>query len=273
MTTRQKATEMPNIMKPAPYRVLQIIRQTKAEYTFRVEYPGETKNGQFFMLSVPRIGEAPISISGKGDGYVEFTIRKVGRLTEGVFGLEEGQTLFMRGPYGTSWPVEELENKNLVAVTSGTGLAPIRTTLMHFANHPEIRKEVYLVAGFKDRNSTLFYDDRELFRQCFHAVYPLSREKEKLPGYECGRVTGFLDEIPVETLEDCHFIITGAPAVISSVTEHFLKRGAVPDNIWVSFERRMQCGVGKCGHCKINGVYVCLEGPVFNYTQARMLFD
>ena len=273
MWTTEVSSKIDNIMRPEPHRILKIVRQTKAEYTFRVEFPGESKNGQFFMLSIPRVGEAPISISGKGDGFVEFTIRKVGRLTEGVFGLEEGSILFMRGPYGTSWPVEELENKNLIAVTSGTGLAPIRTTLMHFAEHPEIRKEVYLVAGFKDRNSTLFDEDREMFNQCFHTVYPLSREKEKLPGYECGRVTAYLEDIPFEELDDCRFIITGAPAVIASVTEHFLNRGANPEQIWVSFERKMQCAVGKCGHCKINEVYVCLEGPVFNYTKAQEMFD
>lgn len=270
---RQKAAEMIDIMKPEPHRVLQIVRQTRAEYTFRVEYQGKSDHGQFFMLSIPRVGEAPISISGRGEGFVEFTIRKVGRLTEGVFGLQEGDILFMRGPYGTHWPVEKMEHKNLIAVTSGTGLAPIRTSLMHFIEHPEVRKEVYLVAGFKDRNSTLFDEDREEFNKYFHTVYPLSREKEKLPGYECGRVTAFLDQIPFEEMDDCSFIITGAPAVIASVTEHFLARGAEPEQIWVSFERRMQCAVGKCGHCKINGVYVCLEGPVFNYTQAREMFD
>ena len=273
MTDRQKAEAIINIMKPEPHRVLKIVRQTRAEYTFRVEWPGETKNGQFFMLSLPRQGEAPISISGKGDGYVEFTIRKVGRLTEGVFGLEEGGTLFMRGPYGSSWPVEEIENQNLVVVTSGTGLAPVRTTLMHFAQNDDIRKEVYLIAGFKDRNSTLFDDDREMFREKFHVVYPLSREKEKLPGYEVGRVTAFLKDIPDEVVKDTNFVITGAPAVIEAVTNEFLERGAQPERIWVSFERRMQCAVGKCGHCKMNGVYVCLEGPVFNFTEAREMFD
>ena len=273
MTDRQKAEAMINIMKPEPHRVLKIVRQTRAEYTFRVEWPGVTRDGQFFMLSLPREGEAPISISGRGPGYVEFTIRKVGRLTEGVFGLEEGGLLYMRGPYGSHWPVEKLENENLIVVTSGTGLAPVRTSLMHFIEHPEARREVYLIAGFKDRHSTLFDEDREMFSQHFHTVYPLSREKEKLPGYETGRVTFFLKDIPDEVVSTANYIITGAPAVIASVTEEFLGRGAAPEKIWVSFERRMQCAVGKCGHCKMNGVYVCLEGPVFNFTQAREMFD
>ena len=79
---------MENIMLPSPHRILNIVKETQAEYTFRVEYDGETQHGQFFQLSIPKVGEAPISVSGKGDGYLEFTIRKIGRLTQGIFGLQ-----------------------------------------------------------------------------------------------------------------------------------------------------------------------------------------
>ena len=113
-----------DIMQPTPHMILDIVRQTEAEHTFRVEFDGKTDHGQFFQLSLPTVGEAPISISGKGDGYVEFTIRKVGRLTDALFGLRSGTTIFMRGPYGHPFPVSEFENKNLVVITSGTGLAP-----------------------------------------------------------------------------------------------------------------------------------------------------
>lgn len=78
---------MNNIMLPAPHKILKVVKETRAEYTFRVAYEGETRHGQFFQLSIPKVGEAPISVSGKGEGWVEFTIRKVGRLTEGIFGL------------------------------------------------------------------------------------------------------------------------------------------------------------------------------------------
>ena len=123
---------MNNIMLPHPHKILKIMKETKAEYTFRVEYEGETKHGQFFQLSIPKVGEAPISVSGKGENYVEFTIRKVGRLTDGIFGLGEGDMLFMRGPYGNSFPVEQFENKELLVICGGTGMAPVRTTLNYF---------------------------------------------------------------------------------------------------------------------------------------------
>ena len=107
---------MNNIMLPAPHKILKVVKETRAEYTFRVAYEGETRHGQFFQLSIPKVGEAPISVSGKGEGWVEFTIRKVGRLTEGIFGLGAGDLLFMRGPYGNSFPVEEFEGKDLVVI-------------------------------------------------------------------------------------------------------------------------------------------------------------
>ena len=96
-----------NIMRPEPHRILKITHETQAEFTFRVEFSRPSRFGQFCMLSIPKVGEAPISISGTGEGWVEFTIRKVGRLTEGVFELREGSTIFLRGPYGKPWPVEE----------------------------------------------------------------------------------------------------------------------------------------------------------------------
>ena len=108
---------MENIMKPEPHKIIHVLRQTAVEFTIRVACDKDPGYGQFFQLSLPKIGEAPISVCGKGPGYVEFTIRKVGRLTGGVFDLKAGDTLFMRGPYGNAFPVEQFENKNLVVIT------------------------------------------------------------------------------------------------------------------------------------------------------------
>ena len=113
---------MENIMKPEPHKIIHVLRQTAAEFTIRVACDKDPGYGQFFQLSLPKIGEAPISVCGKGPGYVEFTIRKVGRLTGGVFDLKAGDTLFMRGPYGNAFPVEQFENKNLVVICGGTGM-------------------------------------------------------------------------------------------------------------------------------------------------------
>lgn len=262
---------MENIMLPKPHKILQILKETKAEYTFRVECDIPTKNGQFFQLSIPKVGEAPISVSGKGDGYVEFTIRKVGRLTEGIFGLAPGEMLFMRGPYGNAFPVEQFEGKNLVVICGGTGMAPVKTTLNHFYNHPDICKDVYLIAGFKEPDAVLFTEELEKFSKKFHTIYCL--DNTDAPGFHKGFVTQYVKEVPFDSFDDYNVVIVGPPAMMNFTALECLKNGVQEDKIWVSFERKMSCAVGKCGHCKINETYVCLEGPVFNYTKAKSLLD
>ncbi len=260
-----------NIMLPKPHKILRILKETKAEYTFRVEYHGEVKNGQFFQLSIPKVGEAPISVSGKGDGYVEFTIRRVGRLTEGIFGLAEGNMLFMRGPYGNAFPVESFEGKNLIVICGGTGMAPVKTTLNHFYDNMPEGKDVYLIAGFKDLDSVLFTDELKKFETKFHTTYCLDNSEAE--GFHKGFVTEYIKNIPISELDDYNIVIVGPPAMMRFSALECVKNGADENKIWVSFERKMSCAVGKCGHCKINETYVCLEGPVFNYSVSKNLFD
>jgi len=266
-----------NIMKPEAHRILHVTHETEAEFTFRVSFPYPSRFGQFCMLSIPKVGEAPISISGKGDGYVEFTIRKVGKLTEGVFDLHEGSMIFLRGPFGRPWPVEDVfsgTDQNLVVISGGTGLAPVRTTLDHFYRNPGQIRSLYLIAGFKDSSGALFNEERERWAQAehFHTIYTL--DDSEAPGFEKGMVTAHIDRIPFESFGDnYHVAIVGPPPMMHFSALACLKQGVPEDKIWVSYERKMQCAVGKCGHCKINETYVCLEGPVFPYTKAKTLFD
>lgn len=262
---------MENIMLSKPHKVLSIMKETRAEYTFRVEYTGETAHGQFFMLSIPKVGEAPISVSGKGEDYVEFTIRKVGRLTQGIFGLAPGDNLFMRGPYGNAFPIDKFKGKDLLVICGGTGMAPVRTTLNYFYNHPEVCKSVNLIAGFKDPDAVLFTDELEKFKDRFNTWYCL--DNTEAPGFHKGFVTNYIKEVPISSFEDYNIVIVGPPAMMRFSAQECMKNGADIEKIWVSFERKMSCAVGKCGHCKINETYVCLEGPVFNYTVAQDLLD
>ena len=262
---------MENIMLPSPHKIISIVKETQAEYTFRVEYRGKTRHGQFFQLSIPKVGEAPISVSGKGEGFVEFTIRKIGRLTQGVFGLQPGDTLFMRGPYGNPFPVERFKDKDLVVICGGTGMAPVKTLLNHFYDHPNEAKSVHLIAGFKDINCVLFTDELEKFKEKFHVIPTL--DNSSAPGFETGMVTAHIGKIPFDQFEDYNVAIVGPPVMMRFAALECMKHGVPEEKIWVSFERRMSCAVGKCGHCKINETYVCLEGPVFNYSRAKDLLD
>ena len=262
---------MENIMLPSPHKIISIVKETQAEYTFRVEYDGETQHGQFFQLSIPKVGEAPISVSGKGDGYLEFTIRKIGRLTQGIFGLQPGDALFMRGPYGNPFPVEQFKGKDFVVICGGTGMAPVKTLLNYFYDHSDEARSVHLIAGFKDINCVLFTDELEKFKGQFHVIPTL--DNSSAPGFETGMVTAHIGKIPFSEFGDYNVVIVGPPVMMRFAAMECIKNGVPEEKIWVSFERRMSCAVGKCGHCKINEAYVCLEGPVFNYSRAKDLLD
>lgn len=263
---------MENILLPKPHNILKVLKETDAEYTFRVEYDGDTDHGQFFQLSIPKVGEAPISVSGRGDGFVEFTIRKVGRLTDGIFGLGEGDTLFMRGPYGNAFPTEDFKGKDLLIIAGGTGMAPVKTLINYFYDNRDLVKSLNLLIGFKNENSILFAEEIEKFRNSdVNCVFCL--DDTDYPGYNKGFVTEYIKEFPISEWEDYNIVIVGPPPMMKYAALECVKNGADESKIWVSYERKMSCAVGKCGHCKVNETYVCVEGPVFNYTKAKNLFD
>lgn len=264
-------TSTKNILMPAPHRVVQVVHETAAEYTFRVAFEGEVNHGQFFFLSIPKFGEAPISVSAQGEGWVEFTIRKVGKLTEGIFGLAAGDTLFMRGPYGNGFPLEEFKGKHLVVIAGGTGVSPVRSTLRYFCDHADEIKSVTFIAGFKDEDAVLFREDLSRFSEQFKTIYTLDNAEAE--GFETGFVTSFIKGVPFSSFDDYNVIIVGPPPMIKFSALECVANGAEEEKIWVSFERKMSCAVGKCGHCKIDETYVCLEGPVFNYVKAKNLLD
>jgi anaerobic sulfite reductase subunit B len=266
-----------NPMQPSPHEVLKVIRQTQAEYTFRIACDDEVKPGQFYQLSIPKIGEAPISVCGQGDGWIEFTIRKVGELTYGVHGLDSGDILFMRGPYGNSYPVEDFEDKHLVVISGGTGLAAVRSLIMRFADDLDKVKSLHLIAGFKDRSQILFEEDLISFQHRFDCVCTLDtgapEDKEEL-SLKSGMVTAHISNIPFQDFgDDYNVVIVGPPIMFKFASQECFNNGADEHKLWMSFERKMSCAIGKCGHCKINETYVCLEGPIFRYEDSKSLMD
>lgn len=256
-----------NILQPTPQRIISVKKHTAMEYTFRLETDTQPRYGQFYMLSLPKIGEVPISVSGQGDGWVEFTIRNAGVVTNAIFNLIPGNFIFLRGPYGNSFPVEDFEGKDLLVICGGTGMSPVLTLLNRCCDHPEKFKSVHLITGFKDHNAVLFRDELERYRQCLRVIATLDNEER--PGFEKGFVTAHISKIPIRAFEDYNIVIVGAPGMMRFAALECLKNGAAAEKMWVSFARKMSCGMGKCSHCKICGAYVCLEGPVFNYQNVQ----
>ena len=261
-----------NIVEPLACEVLSVTMETPHEATFRVASDIEPKHGQFLQLSLPKIGEAPISVSAFGPGYLEFTIRAVGKVTDKLFSLQPGDKLFLRGAYGKGWPMDELMGENVVVIAGGTGLAAVRSILQLAASDSSAFKSMHLIAGFKSSHNILYRDELESWREVFNCLYTL--DSEDAVGFEQGFVTEHLHRLPItDSGEAFQVLIIGPPVMMHHTALGCLKLGIPESNIWLSFERKMSCAVGKCGHCRVDEVYVCLEGPVFNYSFAKMLID
>ena len=209
-----------------------------------------------------------------GDGYADFTIRKVGKVTDELFQLKKGDKIFLRGFYGNGWPVEQLKGKNIVIVAGGTGVSPVKSLINMLYDDSEYAKEIYLILGFKNSQSILFSDELAKWKtsEHFHVIYTL--DSEEYEGFNKGLVTEFLPTVPFESFGDNYeCIVVGPPIMMKFAGAGLLKNGVSEGKIWMSFERKMSCAIGKCGHCRIDEIYVCLDGPVFNYTVGKKLVD
>lgn len=264
---------MRNEYIPQLSTIREVIRHTDLEYTFRMEYTGDVKPGQFFEVSIPRFGEAPISVSGIGEDTVDFTIRRVGKVTNEIFENYVGDSFFIRGPYGNGFDVSEYRGKELVVIAGGTGLSPVRGVVDYFARHQEELVSQTLIAGFKSPQDVLFKEDFDFWNSTdMHVIKTVDSAPE---GYEgpVGMVTKYIPDLRFADIANTAFICVGPPVMIRFTVMEILKLGVPEKNIWISNERKMCCGLGKCGHCKIGSVYICLDGPVFNYVDGKELID
>ena len=148
---------------PAKHKIIDVSPQTEIDFTFKVESGMRPVSGQFVQLSIPKVGEAPISISDFGDGYIEMTIRKVGKVTNELYELKTGDHIFIRGPYGRGFPLEKYKGRHLIIAAGGTGLAPVKSIINYFyKNRNEIEK-LDILMGFKSPGDILFKDEIKLW--------------------------------------------------------------------------------------------------------------
>lgn len=168
--------------------------------------------------------------------------------------------------------MERFQGKHMVVITGGTGLAPVKSMLNMFWNQEDFVKSVHLISGFKNEDGIIFRNDLERWKEKFTTIYALDTDHKD--GWETGFVTEFVPGIPFKDFgEDYSVVVVGPPPMMKFTGLEVLNQGVPEEKIWMSFERRMSCAVGKCGHCRIDEVYVCLDGPVLNYTQAKYLVD
>jgi len=243
-----------------------------------LDFKTANEPGKFVMASVLGVGEVPISISGFFKNSIELTIRNVGHVTEQMLKKQIGDEFFIRGPYGNTFPVDSFLDRKLLIIAGGTGVAAVKSVIEYFCRKDHcVLNQLDILVGFKSPKNILFRKEFDVWlewsKKCrvLISVDTHEDEKEEWKG-NIGYVSEFIHRVD-RLGDDTHCIVVGPPMMMTNTIKELSEFGVREDNIWVSFERHMKCGVGKCGHCRIRDKYVCVDGPVFNYKQAKELVD
>jgi len=230
------------------------------------------KPGQFVMLNVFGVGEAPISISSSPtrDG-LELCVRDAGRVTNALHRLEDGATVGLRGPYGNGFPVEDMKGSDILFVAGGLGMAPLRSVLVYVLDNRDQYGEVTLLYGTRTPEDLLFkgevaeWDRRDDLKSLF--IVEKCPEGQTWDG-KLGMITALFDKVELPRPAQTWAAVCGPPVMYKFVLQKVLPYGMPRDRILMSLERKMHCGIGKCAHCITGHKFACTDGPVFTYWDA-----
>jgi sulfite reductase subunit B len=229
--------------------------------------------GQFVEVSLFGIGEAPISVSSSPTkrGSFELAVRAVGNVTKALHTLDRGAILGIRGPFGKGFPVEELKGKDILFVAGGIGLVPLRSLINYVLDNRSAFGRVIVLFGAKTPGEQLFLGELSQWRENKEMEYleTVDRSDGQWKG-NVGVITTLFPKVSIDAGKTVA-VIVGPPIMYRFAILEAQVKGIPDDQIIVSLERRMKCGVGKCGHCQINDLYVCQDGPVFRYAKIRDL--
>ena len=270
-------------MVPEPCRVLEAIRQTPKEVLLVVAAPQrapfQPEPGQFVMVSLPGIGEAPLSLAalpgeGTPEGTFELLVRKVGRLTNLVTRLVAGELLYVRGPYGRRVAWDQFEGSNLMLIAGGLGLAPLRPFVRRALLRRERFRHIDVLIGARNPDELLFRADLASWKARRDDARVLLTVDAASDGWggRIGVITTLFDQVHPET-EDAVAVMCGPPVMYRHAIRRLLAMGFYENRVWLTLERRMKCGVGLCGNCQMNGLYLCQQGPLFSYREVRHLSE
>ncbi len=269
---------MESLYLPELATITKIAAQTAGEKFFEIKFDSGRdlghKPGQFVEVSVFGIGEAPISVSSSPTkkGSFELVVRKVGNVTGAMHGMKPGAKVGIRGPFGTNFPYEETRGKDLLFVAGGIGLVPARSFINYALDNRKDYGRVIVMFGCRSPKERLFADELAAWakREDMEFLETVDKKLDEPWDGNCGVITTLFPKIKINpAMTNC--IVVGPPIMYRFVLKEALDKQIPKSQIFVSLERRMKCGVGKCGHCQINGIYCCQEGPVFKYSDIQGL--
>ncbi len=268
-----------SIYIPKLAEILQVDVLSATERLYRLQFTDGSHlthvPGQFVEVSVMGMGEAPISISSSPtrDASFEIGVRTIGNVTHGIHRLHPGDTMGIRGPFGNGFPVPELIGRDLLFVAGGIGVLPLRSMIQYALDKREQFGRIILLYGCRQPAAQLFPEelnrmrnrpDIELLESIDHCPFHVAWHGS------VGVITTLFPKVTLEP-EKTTALIVGPPVMYRYVAAECLKKGIAKNQILMSLERRMKCGIGLCGHCQINNVYVCQDGPVFSYEELSKL--
>jgi sulfite reductase subunit B len=271
-------TDELQIFLPEMARIVQIEELTALEKLFTIELPAgrslDHRPGQFIEVSFLGVGEAPISISSspsRSNGIFELCVRKAGDVTGALHRLIPGDRIGIRGPYGHGFPIEHFRGKDMLFAPGGLGLAPARSLINQVLDERAQFGRVVILYGARTPSELLFKDELKRWeeRDDVELYLTVDRGDETWDGH-IGVITTLFKDISINP-RNTVAVTVGPPVMYRFVLMELLGKGIPEGNIWLSLERRMKCGVGKCGHCQINNIYTCQSGPVFSYRDIKGL--
>jgi NAD(P)H-flavin reductase len=266
-------------MQPVPYHIQGFKRETHDTFTLELKAADKVSQplfspGQFNMLYVFGAGEVPISISSD-PAYpesIKHTTRVVGTVTKAMHVLKPGDTLGVRGPFGTSWPLELGRGKDVVIIAGGIGLAPLRPAIFKLLADRQRYRRIILLYGTRTPRDILFKHDLKRWRSHFDLEVYVTVDRAM--GAWRGNVGVVIKLIPRAPFDPSNAIalICGPEVMMRFSIEALRQRGIGSEHIFVSMERNMKCGLGLCGHCQYGPYFVCKDGPVFRYDRIESIF-
>ena len=268
---------MNNIYRPIEAIVEDIIVETPTIKTF-VLRPKEDfafKTGQFIELTLPGIGEAPFTPSSDPNvkDKIEVTIMNVGKVTSLLHASAQNISVGIRGPYGKGYPLDRFAGKDVLIVGGGVGLAPLRSLLFSLFAEIDKYNKVILRYGARTPADIIYKEAIGLWakKKKVDLVTTVDTGSPEWKG-NVGLVTTILKDLPLD-LAKAVAIVCGPPIMMKFVNLKLLDLGFKPQDIYLSMEKNMSCGLGKCGHCRLGSYYACKDGPVFTYEQIKDLHD
>lgn len=270
--------------KPEPARLVRIDPMVEDHWLFQFRFVEERLNrefsyrpGQFVMLSVIGVGEAPISISSSPTrpGMIELCVRRTGRVTDALYRLKENDLVGIRGPYGNGFNVDKLKGNDLLIIAGGLGMAPLRSLVWYVLDNRKDFGDINLMYGARTSGDLLFKNEIDLLLnrkdiKCLLIVERVQYEHRVNWRGHTGLITDLFKHVEVNP-KSTYAAICGPPVMYKFVLQKLLELEFSKDRILMSLERKMKCGIGKCAHCTIGYKYTCIHGPIFTYWDAMNL--